>query len=321
MKLRRRAFLAGVAAAGAIGQPARAADALRIAVISDLNGSYGSTEYGPEVGAAIARILTLAPDLVICTGDMVAGQQASPKLTEPELLAMWAAFHATVTDPLKAAGIPLLVTPGNHDASGYPGFELERKVYDRTWTKRAPDVEIIDGERYPFRYAVSFQGVLLVGLDVTTSGEQPVEETEWAAQILREEAARHRATIIFGHLPIWAITKGREDDVIGDPTFQEMLVQAGAGAYLSGHHHAYFPSQTGGLLQVSQARLGSGPRDYLGTDLTAIKAFGMIDIAASGQIKQVALAGPDFDKPIAMRSLPEALPSDRGKVLRIDIAS
>ena len=162
---------------------------------------------------------------------------------------------------------------------------------------------------------------LLVGLDVTTSGEQPVEETEWAAQILREEAARHRATLIFGHLPIWAITKGREDDVIGDPTFQEMLVQAGAGAYLSGHHHAYFPSQTGGLLQVSQARLGSGPRDYLGTDLTAIKAFGMIDIAASGQIKQVALAGPDFDKPIAMRSLPEALPSDRGKVLRIDIAS
>ena len=98
---------------------------------------------GPEgvAAGAIARILELAPDLVICTGDMVAGQQASPKLTEPQLMAMWSAFHATVTDPLKAAGIPLLVTPGNHDASAYPGFELERKVFDTTWTKRAPEIE------------------------------------------------------------------------------------------------------------------------------------------------------------------------------------
>ena len=318
MRLRRRAFLAGVASAGAIGRPARAADALRIAVISDLNGSYGSTEYSPEAAGAIARILELAPDLVICTGDMVAGQQASPKLTEPQLMAMWSAFHATVTDPLKAAGIPLLVTPGNHDASAYPGFELERKVFDTTWTKRAPEIEILDGERYPFRYAASFQGMLLVGLDITTSGTQPVEETEWTAQILREQASRHRATIVFGHLPIWAVSKGRESDVIGDQAFQDMLVQGGASAYLSGHHHAYFPSRTGGLLQVSQARLGSGPRKYLGTDLTAIKAFGVIDIAASGQIDEVAFAVPDFRSQIKLTSLPEALPSDRGKIRRRD---
>ena len=321
MRMHRRSFLAGVAAAGAISRPARAADSLRIAVISDLNGSYGSTEYGPEVAAAIARIVAMAPDLVICTGDMVAGQQGSPKLTEPQLLAMWAAFHAIVTDPLKAAGIPLLVTPGNHDASAYPGFELERQVYDRTWTERAPEVEIIDGERYPFRYAVSFQGVLLVGLDITTSGVQPVEETEWTAQLLREEAPRHRATIVFGHLPIWAVSTGRESDVIGDPAFQELVLARGASAYLSGHHHAYFPSRTGGLLQISQACLGNGPRKYLGTDLTATKAFGMLDIASSGQIDEQALAAPDFESPIALETLPEVLPSDRGRVQRRDLRS
>ena len=319
MRMHRRTFLAGVMATGTIGRPASAAAALRIAVISDLNGSYGSTDYAPEVSRAVARILALAPDLVICTGDMVAGQRRSPKLTEPELLVMWASFHATVTDPLRAAGIPLLMTPGNHDASAYPGFALERQVFNRTWTERSPKMEIIDGERYPFRYAASSGGVLLVGLDITTSGVQPVEETEWAAQLLREESPRHRATIVFGHLPIWAVSKGRESDVIGDPAFQKMLKDGGASVYLSGHHHAYFPSRSGGLLLVSQARLGSGPREYLGTDQTAIKAFGVLDIAPSGQIDEVALAVPDFEIPIALEFLPEDLPSNRGKILRRDI--
>lgn len=319
MKLRRRAFLAGVAAAGAVGRPALAKDALRIAVISDLNGSYGSTDYDREVAGAIERIVALSADLVICTGDMVAGQQDSPKLTEPQLQTMWSAFHATVTDPLTAAGIPLLVTPGNHDASAYPGFELERKIYDRTWTKRSPEVEIIDGERYPFRYAVSFGGVLLVGLDVTTSGPLPVEEAEWAAQLLREEAPRHRAAIVFGHLPIWAVTNGRESDVIGDQAFEEMLADAGGSAYLSGHHHAYFPFRSRGLLQISQACLGNGPRRYLGTDLIATKAFGILEISASGQIDEYALAAPGFDEPIALQSLPEALPHEGKGILRRDV--
>ena len=44
------ALLAGLAA------PADA-DSLRIAVISDLNGRYGSTDYGPEVTDAIAAII------------------------------------------------------------------------------------------------------------------------------------------------------------------------------------------------------------------------------------------------------------------------
>ena len=101
---------------------------LRVAVISDLNGSYGSTRYSARVAAAIERVIALEPDLVISTGDMVAGQRR-PVLTEREVRAMWAAFHAEVTEPLSRAGIPLAVTPGNHDASAYGGFEQERDLF------------------------------------------------------------------------------------------------------------------------------------------------------------------------------------------------
>ena len=88
-----------------------AAQALRVAVISDLNGAYGSLEYPAAVDRAVARIVALKPDLVISTGDMVAGQRR-PHLARGEVERMWAAFHARVSDPLAAAGIPLAVTPG-----------------------------------------------------------------------------------------------------------------------------------------------------------------------------------------------------------------
>ena len=115
------------------------AQSLRVAVISDLNGSYGSTDYNPRVNAVVERIIKLAPDLVISTGDMVAGQRR-PVLSETQVKAMWQAFHAGVTDPLRSAGIPLLVTPGNHDASAYGGFEGERRIFTEQWRARKPAV-------------------------------------------------------------------------------------------------------------------------------------------------------------------------------------
>ena len=53
---------------------------LRVAVISDLNGSYGSTVYHPAIKQDIARLVELKPDLIISTGDMVAGQRLHPCL-------------------------------------------------------------------------------------------------------------------------------------------------------------------------------------------------------------------------------------------------
>ena len=60
----------------AVSTPAAWSKPLRVAVISDINGRYGATAYHPRVAVAMQRIIALEPDLVISTGDMVAGQRA-----------------------------------------------------------------------------------------------------------------------------------------------------------------------------------------------------------------------------------------------------
>ena len=64
---------------------------LRLALISDLNGPYGSTRYSPTVAKGLDLLSQLQPDLVLCAGDMVAGQKLS--LTDSQLEAMWGSFH------------------------------------------------------------------------------------------------------------------------------------------------------------------------------------------------------------------------------------
>ncbi|SEA99223.1 metallophosphoesterase family protein [Rubrimonas cliftonensis] len=315
--LTRRVLLAGAAAA--VAAQGRAAGGLRIGVISDLNGSYGSTDYDPAVSGAVARLVALRPDLVICAGDMVAGQRR-PLLSEAEIAAMWAAFHAHVTDPLRAAGLPLLVAPGNHDASAYPGFEAERRAFYRTWTDRSPDVSILDGERYPFRYAVSFGDVLLIGLDVTLPGPLPPEEMDWLAQTLREERPRHRAAIVFSHLPLWAVARGRERDIVADPALEALEREAGVDLHLSGHHHAFYPGFRAGLAHVAQACLGAGPRRLIGMDAPSVRAFTLLDVAPDGRIGVSAYAAPDFATPTDFALLPPRLVSAEATLTRLDLA-
>jgi len=283
------------------------AEPLRIAVISDLNGSYGSTDYGPEVSAAIDRIITLRPDLVISTGDMVAGQRLEPKLAPPELAGMWAAFHATVSDPLARAGLPLLVTPGNHDASAYPGFEAERTAFAAAWEDRAPDLLALDSDNWPFRGAWSVNGVLLVGIDATRSGPLPDADMAWIRNLLVSQAAQHRAVILFGHLPLMPISQGREGDVLADPALFDLAQGAGVDLWLSGHHHAFYSGQAGGILFVAQAALGSGPRKLIGESAVSAQSFTWIEVGDDGAITVSAYPSPDFDTELDADLLPPTL--------------
>jgi hypothetical protein len=315
--LNRRTFLGASIAVGLAPQRARADATTTIAVISDLNGSYGSTDYGGTVHDAIRAIRADKPDLVICTGDMVAGQKTGPHLTDSQIAAMWEGFHAAVTRPLAVDGIPLLVTPGNHDASAYPGFEAERRAFDRTWVENAPDVEILDGERYPFRYAASDQGVLLIGLDVTVKGHLPVEEMEWLDAMLREDGRRHERRLVFGHLPVWPVSQGRESDIIDDPAFAALLAGHRVDAYLSGHHHAWYPAERDGVRLLSQACLGDGPREYIG-GRRAERGYGLLSINSDGTLHVESRAAPDFAASIDHSRIPALIGRDEALLKRTD---
>lgn len=290
------------------------AEGVRVAVISDLNGSYGSTEYAREVHRAVDAIIALAPDLLLSTGDMVAGQRR-PLLTEGEVRAMWRGFHEAVTDPLAKAGIPLAVTPGNHDGSAYRGFETERRIYTEEWRARRPDVRFADDQTYPFFYAIDIGPARIVSIDATTIGRLDTEQMR-ALETVFDGAGPARIT--FSHLPLWPFTIERETEIIGDPALEALLDRIGVDLYLSGHHHAYYPGQIDAFSVVSQAELGGGSRRLIGTDQRGPKSFTLLDIAEDGKIRVSALRGPDFRTPIDVRTLPERLNTRDRVIHRID---
>lgn len=293
------------------------ADPLRVVVISDLNGSYGSTTYSPRVAAAVERIIALNPDLVIATGDMVAGQR-KPNLSQKQVRAMWAAFHRTVSDPLAAAGIPFAVTPGNHDASAYGGFEHEREIYRDEWLRRKPDLRFVDGDGYPFFYAFDMGGVRFVSLDATTLG--PLRSGQ-AARLERLGAGDQRL-ITFSHLPLWPFAQKREKEIIGDKALEALYHRIGVTMHLSGHHHAYYPGKKDGVMYISQGNLGGGARRLIGESRRSPNSFTLLefpDRGDRGQIRVTAYLAPDYQSQVALESLPEQIRSGVATLTRIDL--
>jgi 3',5'-cyclic AMP phosphodiesterase CpdA len=303
--------------------PAGAVDdePIRIAVISDLNGSYGSSRYNPRIAKAMERIAIIDPDIVISTGDHVAGQQRRPLLERDRLEAMWQSFHGHVSEPLEGAGLDLAVTPGNHDASGERAFQLEREVYREQWQPRRPDVRFIDEADYPFNYAFAIRDVLFISLDVTMVGPLSTRQKTWLSDLLVQHANAYRHRIVFSHVPLWPFAIGRETEIIGDEELEEMLQEHRIDAYLSGHHHAYYPGFKDGIRYISQACLGSGPRALIGTKERSGQSFTVLTLSGDGSIEIEAYGGPDFTELTEVRALPEKIISRRATLIREDIAA
>lgn len=292
----------------------------RIVVISDINGRYASTDYHPRVATAIHRIIELEPDLVISTGDMVAGQRPSPKLQRAELITMWESFHSSVQNPLEQAGIPLIMTPGNHDASAYPGFELEREAYSRYHSKNPPSIELNEGGNFPYNFAAEVSGTLLVSLDATKAGALDDVQISWLEEQLCNSRP-YRTKILFGHLPLQPIAIGRQSDVIRDPALEGLMVAGDVSAYINGHHHAYYPGVRKGIDMLSMGNLGGNQRRLVGTEMKTGFTFSLLEIDEAGTVRISAYTGPDFSRPLDIRTLPDYIGQGTDRLQRKDIAA
>ncbi len=292
---------------------------LRIAVISDLNHSYGTIGYDSPVRAAMKRVIELQPDLVLCTGDMIAGQRIAPKLNRKKLEAMWQAFHETVTVPLRIAGIPFAPSPGNHDASASQGFQLERDVYLEQWQENKSDLVLLDGGNYPFNYGFTVKGVLFAALDATVAGPLSSSQMQWLKDVLNTEGRKRRTSILFGHLPVWSITAGRERGILRDENLEELLLDKSVAVYLSGHQHGFYPFVHNGQHYVGQAALGSGPRRLIGDKKRSPRSFTFIEIATDGTTHVTAYGGADFMEVIKRSTLPPQISYNGITIVRDDV--
>ncbi len=312
-------LLAAVTLLAVLLVPTCIADVLRVAVISDLNGSYGSSVYSPILARHIAGLVELQPDLIISTGDMVAGQRRHPPLERDAVEAMWSAFHAQVSDPIRAANIPFAVTPGNHDASAYPAFAMERAIYLQQWQERTDGLRFIDRRNYPFNYAFALGDVLFISLDATRVGVIDDEQRSWLDTLLQHKGAEFRHRVAFSHLPIYPFSVGRETEVTADHELERLLQQHQVELYLSGHHHAFYPGFRAGIRHVGQACLGAGPRRLIGTSQVAKRAVTWLEFDDEDGITVNALTGPGLDEPIDFSTLPASIVSRYGTLVREDL--
>lgn len=311
--------------------PAPAAEPLRVVVLSDLNSAYGSLEYEPEVGHAVARtIRDWRPDLVLIAGDMVAGQR--PALDDARVAAMWAAFDSVVAAPLRDAGIPLAVTMGNHDASGHPGHERDRRLAAEYWRERPPGVEVLDGDRYPFHYAFTRGGasaggrVFFLVLDASTGAvAADSAQMAWIRRTLDGPEARSAGMrVSLGHVPLYPVAVGRDrpGEVQAEAdSLRAVLERGGVRLHVSGHHHAYYPGRRGELELLHAGALGQGPRPLLGSDAPPVRTVTVLDLfpARDSIAERTYRVEGDRFEAVDPAGLPRRIDGQQGFVIRRDV--
>jgi len=282
-----------------------ASDSIRLVVISDLNASYGSSHYAEPVHRAIKEIIKLEPDLVLISGDMVAGQRTVNLLNQMELINLWDAFERNIGEPLRSAGIALIAVAGNHDASGEARFQRERSEFQSYW-KQYPPVLQPAAENTPLQWAWKLKNLTVIGLDATRHGPlKPAAQREWLKNTLAANQKKAGDIILVsGHLPIWAFAKGRETGILADTELEILLHEYRVDAYISGHHHAYYPGVHAGLVQISMGALGSGRRALIGNNNRSEHSFLVVDIGSDGALKYRALTGKHYQQVLDVKTLP-----------------
>lgn len=253
------------------------ADTLDIALISDINDSYGSQTYSSQVFSAIDFIGKSRPDLVLCVGDMIAGQ--SLKLNEDSIRAMWSSFDASVRQPLCEKGIEVAFTYGNHDGTASPRFSHERNIAREYWLKERPKLDFVDYQLFPERYSFFCKGVFFAVIDASTAKVSD-ECKSWLGQQLELASVKAaKLRVVIGHLPLYAIAEGRNrsgDVLVEADKLATMFAQSGVDYYISGHHHAFYYSRKGPLKMIACGALGGGARKLIGSNQLPQKTFSML---------------------------------------------
>ena len=261
---------------------------IRLLIISDLNSSYGSTNYQIQVEKTIPLIPEWQPDLLLCAGDMIAGQKLS--LTEENIQAMWDGFDRYIATPLRQVKQPFGITIGNHDASGYLKKSGDRYMYEKErrqaqiyWRKHQNDLNInfLEADGFPFYYSFIHKEIFYLIWDASTF-DIPTKQLKWVEKSLTSSQAQNaKMRIVMGHLPLYAVGVGRNKfgDVLNKAEkLQTLLEKYNVYLYISGHHHAYFPGYKGNLKLLHAGALGSGPRVLLNSNLPPKNTLTVLDI-------------------------------------------
>ncbi|MFN3926664.1 MAG: metallophosphoesterase family protein [Pseudanabaenaceae cyanobacterium] len=300
---------------------------VRIVVISDLNSAYGATDYRDEVKQAIKFLPDWEPDIILCSGDMIAGQTV---LTRAQIQAMWDGFEKHIGSKIRATKIPYGFTIGNHDASAWKNakgdylFKDERELAAEYWNdpKHDPGLKFVDRAGFPYYYTFEQNDIFYLVWDASTN-RVPPEQVVWAEKALASDRAQKaKLRIVIGHLPFYAVAVGREDigEVLADADqLRAMLEKYNVHTYISGHHHAYYPGHRGKLELLAAGALGEGARPLLDANLPIIRTLTVVDVNFADNSTTYTTYNMNTMEVVNQQILPRMIVGPNGYVVRRDI--
>jgi len=300
---------------------------VRLAVISDLNSSYGSLDYETQVIKTVKLLPQWRPDIVICPGDMVAGESFS--LTKERLQQMWTSFNQQILGPMRKAGLPFGFTIGNHDASSAQSlrggflFQKERDVANDYWNGGIDTgVTFVDRGGFPFYYSFQQKGIFYLVWDASSNRISP-EQLAWAEKSLASPVAQKAALrIVIGHLPLYGVAIGRNElgEVLDEADQRRALLERyGVHTYITGHHHAYYPGHRGKLQLLHTSALGSGARPLIAGGQKPQHTLTIVDVNLAQAATTYTTYNMNTLQVVDPLKLPRTLVSVNGIILRRDI--
>lgn len=281
----------------------------KIAVISDLNAGYGSTSYHPAVAATLNELKIIKPDMILCAGDMVAGQKAT--LTQQNLDSMWMSFDQQILSSIKEMKVPFGFTVGNHDAS--PNFLKDRTTARQFWTKNKNqlNLDFVDQTNFPFYYSYVKNEVFFISWDAAGANINDEVFTWMQQQLNSAKAKKAKLRILLGHLPIYAIvnSKNKPGEILAQTNkITAFLKENNIDLYISGHQHAYYPAKENGLRFLNTGCIGDGPRQLIGDTTAAKRAYTIINIPVKDYKKfSYKTFIPSEQKEISLTELPDSV--------------
>ncbi|WP_343531670.1 metallophosphoesterase [Pedobacter sp.] len=282
---------------------------IKIAVISDLNSGYGSTVYHPDVAATLKALDSIKPDIILCGGDMVAGQKAS--LSQTQLQNMWSSFDSNVLKPIQQLKVPFGFTVGNHDAS--PSFQQDRQAAQEFWNTKRIDLGLkyVDDSHFPFYFSYQQNGIFFISWDAAAA-KVDQEVFDWMEKQLQSKVAKKaKLRVLLGHLPLYAIvaSKNKAGEVLADnENTASFFKKNGIDLYISGHQHAYYPASQQQLRLLNAGCIGEGPRPLLDHDRPATRAYTIIEVPVNDpKTFNYKTYVPSTGKQIGLSLLPDSV--------------
>lgn len=215
----------------------------------------------PEaLDALVGAVSALSPRLVIHLGG----------LADPSDSSGWTVLRDRLVERLRGQDVPVLVAPSPGDLAA--GAEVRRPM-----DGRGKPLELIDGDGFPGRYALSFRGVffaILSGADQELDGATGLK---WLRARLAE-AQVYESRVVLSHLPLHPFSaKGAAAGELLGPRFKLYeLLHRGRVTALVSSGQAFFKGRYGALpvLAVGSAATGG---TLLGVEREQPSSLAVID--------------------------------------------